>query len=199
MTTERTTEGDRFTKGTTEVKDNFVNHIIQTHVKVALWYLSDRGELELHKASYDKSPQLWYWHTQSRNGSSSSSFSDNQVKIKLKDMVKSYNIPLEEMVKCEYPLLSYGYYDKGNWTALDNYQLPLRNTAFVGSEVDVETIKKISGQMHQQYLNDIKKYNKIVRAVYKEIKIINPDRASKIQLDLNDNPKPIAYVYTLKL
>jgi hypothetical protein len=34
----------------------------------------------------------------------------------------------------------------------------------------------------------------VVRGIYEEIKLVNPERAAKIELNLNDNPNPIRYI-----
>ncbi len=167
--------------------DLFIRHVITNRLRLSMWYMELNGELNLY-SFYCENNQ---WKREKDFGIAH--ITENDIKLELSNMLTNYDYQWDKLRSCNTDIiLSYGYNDNEEETPLlPEYTKPTRSTCFA-SYCNKETIKKLNITMHKKYTKEIRKYNHIRKAVYEEIQRINPDR--KIDIILDDNPSPIAYI-----
>ena len=172
--------------------DKFINNLTKKKLPFAMWHLTNRGELQLHKIDFDKG-KTWKWQI----GYNINYNSLTNIKAKLPKYLLNYDIAWDDFLNYSgFVFLTYGYSDEidGEKKPITiDYQKPFRTTAFI--EPTENNIKdEVSQILHNEYVKEVKLYNKIRTSVLEELKRINPTRASKIKLEINNKPKEISYL-----
>ena len=172
--------------------NKFIIHFIDHKLPFAMWHLNGYGNLQLHQINFNLKSGTWKWHT----GNNIKHTHQEEIKTKLPQYLLNYDMPWDKFLTYFGPIvLTYGYLSEdGERISLPvSYKKPFRTTAFV-TPMEKDVKNNITKRLHDNYVRDVKLYNLIRKNIYEEIKRVNPDRANKIKLKLDDDPEKTTYL-----
>ena len=176
---------------------DFIECIINEKHYLKMWHMNYSGELELVILYYKDG--AWEYHSDNGLNTTITRLSTSKIRQKLSVMLLDYDIDWEDCKKSNRPILiSYRYGEDGKNVLIDmdySKRLMNREQKTLRKSLSETEQKKLNNEIHLNYLDDVRKHNRVRQDVYNEIKRINPEKAKKIKLNLNDNPEPINYIH----
>lgn len=173
--------------------DKFIDFIITKEKYLCLWYMTMQGELQLVKLYYKDGG--WEYHAKNGINTKLTRYTTEQMRKKLGIMLLDYNIEWEDCIKGKHPIkLSFKYHHNGVNVLVDfDDNRPPITKQKIDRNLSRKEQEKLKKLMKDTYIEDMKKYTRIVKSVVEEIRLANPEKAEKINLVFDENTIPVNF------